>query len=67
VPEATRESPLSVAKTRPAETTALAAAIVVLICYLVGVDDPAVIAALTIVVGAIPGVVTWIVELRRGK
>jgi hypothetical protein len=52
---------------RPAETTAVAAAIVVLICYLSGVDDPAVITALTVIVGAIPGVVTWIVSQRRQK
>jgi hypothetical protein len=52
---------------RPAETTALAASLVVLITYLIGVDDPGVIAALTVVVGAIPGIVTWIVELTRQK
>lgn len=58
---------LSAVKSRPAEATALAAAIVVLFCYLIGVDDPAVIASLTVVVGAVPGIVTWVVELRRGK
>jgi len=52
-------------KSRPAETTAFASAVVVLIAYFAGVDDPAVIAALTIVVGAIPGVVTSIVVWRR--
>jgi hypothetical protein len=39
----------------------------VLICWIAGVDDPAILAALTVVVGAIPGIVTWIVELRRSK
>jgi len=52
---------------RPAETTALAASIAVLICWLAGVDDPAILTALTVVVGAIPGVVTWIVDMRRSK
>jgi len=37
----------------------------VLICALLGVDDPNTLAALTIVVGAVPAVVTWIVELTR--
>jgi hypothetical protein len=54
-----------VVKSRPAETTALAAAIVVLIAYFLGIDDPGVMAALTIVVGAIPGVVTSIVEMTK--
>jgi hypothetical protein len=55
----------NVVKSRPAETTALAAAIVVLIAYFLGIDDPGVMAALTIVVGAIPGIVTWIVEMTK--
>jgi hypothetical protein len=67
VSEARPESTLSVVKSRPAETSALAASIVVLISYFAGVDDPAVIASLTVIVGAIPGVVTWLVVLRRGK
>jgi hypothetical protein len=54
-------------KDRPAETGGLAAAIVVLICWAAGVDDPAVLAALTVVVGAIPAVVTWIVVQRRKR
>jgi hypothetical protein len=51
---------------RPAEFGGLAAAVVVLIAYSAGLDDPAVIAALTVIVGAIPGVITWIVELTGG-
>jgi hypothetical protein len=52
-------------KSRPAETTALAAAVAVLVAYFLGIDDPGIMAALTIVVGAIPGVVTWIVEMTK--
>jgi hypothetical protein len=52
---------------RPAESSALVGAVVVLICALLGVDDPNVLAALTIVVGAIPAIVTWIVDLRSKK
>jgi uncharacterized YccA/Bax inhibitor family protein len=61
---ATKEA-TNVVKTRPAETGALAAALVVLIAYFSGLDDPAVIAALTVVVGALPGLITWIVTMVR--
>jgi uncharacterized YccA/Bax inhibitor family protein len=69
VSEATGKSalPVEVVKERPAETGALASAIAVLIAYVIGLDDPAILAALTIVVGAIPGLITWIVTMRRGK
>jgi len=50
---------------RPAETTAAAGAAAFLICYLAGVDDPAVLAALGVLIGLIPGIVTWIVTLRQ--
>lgn len=54
-----------VVKERPAETGAFAGALAVLICYLLGEDDPAVLAALTVVVGALPGLITWIVTMVR--
>ena len=54
-------------KERPAETTAVAAAIALLIAWLAGVDDPGVIAAIGIVVGFIPAAVTWLVVTLRGK
>lgn len=57
----------NLAKTRPAETTAAAAAIALLITKLLGVDDADVLVALGIVIGFIPAIVTWIVELVRGK
>lgn len=51
---------------RPAETaTGLAAAVAVLICALLSVDDPTIYGALLIVIGALPGIVTWGVELMR--
>jgi hypothetical protein len=47
---------------RPAETTAgVAAAVAVLICSLLDVDDPTVLGALVIVIGFIPAAVTWLV------
>jgi hypothetical protein len=49
-------------KTRPAEWTAAAAAIALLIVSILGVDDPAVLTALGIVIGFIPTAVTSIVE-----
>jgi len=55
------------AQRRPAESAGLAGAIAVLIGYLLGVDDPAVLAALAIVVGAVPAAVTTLVVLRRRK
>jgi hypothetical protein len=54
-------------KARPAESTGFAAAVAVLIGYFLGIHDAAVLAALVVVVGAIPAVVTFIVELTRKK
>lgn len=51
---------------RPAETTTAAGALAVLLGYVLGIRDPEVLVALTVVLGAIPGVVTWAVGLRRG-
>lgn len=52
----------NVVAARPAETTAgAAAALSVLICAIVGVDDPTIYGALVIVIGFIPTVVTSIV------
>lgn len=50
---------------RPAETTAAASAIALLIANLAGVDDPEILTALAVVIGFIPTVVTWIVDLRQ--
>jgi len=52
---------------RPAETSAAAAAIALLIASVVGLDDPATLTALAIVIGFIPTAVTWIVTLVREK
>lgn len=50
---------------RPAETTAAASALALLAARLLGVDDVDTVTALAIVIGGIPAVVTWLVELRR--
>lgn len=52
-------------KTRPAEASGVAAALALLICRVVGVEDADTIVALGIVVGFVPAAVTWLVELRR--
>jgi len=52
---------------RPAETTAFASAIAVLVCKALGVDDPDVLVALTVIVGAVPAVVTAIVNRKRTR
>jgi len=54
---------------RPAETVGFAAGLAVLICYFLGVDDPGVLAAFAVVIGGLPGIVTWIVDLtgKRGS
>jgi hypothetical protein len=48
-------------KTRPAEWSAAAGAMAFLIVSILGVDDPAVLTALGIVIGFIPAAVTAIV------
>ena len=52
-------------KTRPAEWSAAAAALALLIVSLLGVDDTAVLTALGIVIGFIPTAVTSAVEYFR--
>jgi Mn2+/Fe2+ NRAMP family transporter len=49
---------------RPAETGGILAAAIVVILAAVGVDDPspALVAAIVVLVGAVPAVVTWIRE-----
>lgn len=56
-----------VAKARPAEFTAAAAAIALLIVSILGVDDPAVLTALAVVIGFIPTAVTTGVEYVRSQ
>jgi hypothetical protein len=50
---------------RPAEFTAFAAAVALLIAKALGLDDPDVITAIAVVIGFIPAVVTGIVEYVR--
>ena len=52
---------------RPAETGGFASGVAVLICYIAGVDDPAILTALAVVVGALPGVITTIVVQIRAR
>jgi mannose/fructose/N-acetylgalactosamine-specific phosphotransferase system component IIC len=55
-------------KRRPAETSAAAAAAAAILARALGVDDPDTILAMAVLIGAVPGVVTFIVvTLRRLK
>ncbi len=50
---------------RPAEATSLAAALGLLLARLLGQHDAEVTFALTVVIGAVPAAVTWLVEAYR--
>jgi hypothetical protein len=52
----------------PAESLSLAGAVAILLAHLfASLNDATTLVALTVVVGAIPGAVTWIVNLVRGR
>jgi energy-converting hydrogenase Eha subunit B len=50
---------------RPAESASAATATAVVIAYALGLRDPGVIVSLAVVIGAVPGAVTWLVNLLR--
>lgn len=52
---------------RPAEFTAVAAALALLIASLFGLDDPGILTALAVVIGFIPTAVTTAVEYVRSQ
>lgn len=58
---------MNTVKTRPAETGGLAAAVVALVVYFTGSNDPALIAPLLIIVGSVPAAVTWLVGVIRSR
>jgi hypothetical protein len=63
-----RRNPVDIAKARPAETAAPPAmAIAVLICKAIGVDDVDTIGWVAILVAFVPTVVTFLVDLLKGK
>lgn len=56
------------AREHPAETTGtLAGAIAALVVYFGGIDDPAIVVPLIVVIGAVPALVTSLVGLVRGR
>lgn len=55
------------ARARPAETGGLAAAVVAILVYVLGVDDQALVVPLIVVVGSVPAAITWLVELVRRR
>lgn len=59
--------PRSLPARRPAETSGVAGAVALLVARLLGfVDDADAVVALAMVLGALPAVVTWIEDRRRG-
>lgn len=52
-------------RSRPAESSGVAAAVALLIAYVFGVRDAETVLALAVVIGAVPGAVTWLVERLR--
>lgn len=54
-------------KSRPAETGGAAAGVAVLLARLLGANDPTTIASLALVVGLVPGAITFVVELVRRR
>lgn len=60
-------SAIDTAKSRPAEIgTGVAGAVAALIAYFGHITDPAVVAALVVVVAFVPTAITWIVHTIRG-
>lgn len=51
---------------RPAEAGSLAGAAAILVGRLVGIDDPNTLVALTVILGFVPAMITWVVTLERG-
>ncbi len=60
-------TPRTLPARRPAETTAAAGGLALLIAYALGVDEPTIILAGAGVLAAVPAAVTWWVELRRRR
>ena len=58
---------MSVVSRRPAESAGVAGAVAIVAADLLGLDDPQVITALAVLVASLPAVVTWLVELLRGR
>jgi hypothetical protein len=59
--------PQTLIATRPTESGAAAAAAAVLLARALGVDDALITDALIIMLGALPGAITWLVVLIRGR
>ena len=52
-----------VAKKRPTERiSGVAGAIAAVVAYVFKIDEPGIVSAIAVILGAIPGLVTWIVE-----
>lgn len=55
----------NLAQRRPAETTSAGAAAGLVLGYALGINDPAILVALGVVVGAVPAAVTFVVTTFR--
>ena len=60
------KTPTVVAR-RPAETGGLAVVVAAVIARIAGLDDPEMLTYLTILAGATPAAVTWLVGLLRDR
>lgn len=61
-------TPKQTVVSRPAETgTGLAGAVAILVSAAFGITDPTVYGAMIIVIAALPGLITWVVNLVRGR
>jgi hypothetical protein len=58
---------VDIVQRRPAECGTAAFALAFLVAYVAGVRDEAFIVALAVVIGAVPGAITWLVELGRKR
>ena len=66
-PEAVNRAKAKVQQ-RPAETTGLVGAVVIIIAHAFNVTDPDVLVAMAVVIGALPAIVTFVVGvLERRK
>lgn len=64
---ARQPEPVNIVRRRPTETAGAAGALAVLLVRMLGLEDPDLIVALTVVLGAVPAGVTWMVELARSR
>lgn len=61
------EGKQAIVKRRPAESGAVAGAVALLLGFWFGIDEPGVLVAFGVVIGAVPAGITWLVETIKPK